>query len=408
MNKNLLLVLGLLCGASILVAQSVVDFEELSLEPNSHWNGSDGSGNFSSSYLKFYNSYTDWGGGASSWNGFAYSNETDITTYSYINEFSSASGSGALSSNNYVVSYIMSDWMNDYEPVPSVMKIDIETAPEVIPGMFINLNTYASLYMAESDLYNTGNHWLKLHIAAYSTSTFLVSFADIMLADYRFEDNDLDFKLNDWTYVDLSWAEGTDSLLFYIYSSDAGDYGVNTPAYFCIDNVGAECPIGVPQLQTEIKSDYYINGGESVEISAFARGGVQPYTFEWSSETGLDDYSSQTPVAQPTSNTTWTITVTDAIGNQKISTVNVWVDVTNIAQNKGFESNIYVNSANTLVIESDKILKDINIYDITGKLLVSKNTDSSQLSLDISNLSSGIYIVNLSDGASVISKKIVK
>lgn len=400
--------MGFLCGVTMIFAQDIVDFEELTLEPEAHWNGSDGSGIFSSSYLKFYNSYTDWGEGTSSWNGFAYSNETDITTNSYTNEFSSASGSGAFSSENYVVSYIMGDWMNDYEPVPSVMKIDTENAPEIIPGMFINLNTYASLYMAYNDLYNTGNHWLKLHIAAYSTSTFLVAFADILLADYRFEDNDLDFKLNNWTYVDLSWAQETDSLLFYIYSSDMGEYGVNTPAYFCIDNVGDECPIGVPQLQTEIKSDYYINGGESVQISALALGGVQPYTFEWSYESGLDNYTSQTPNAQPESNTTWTVTVTDAIGNEKLGTVNVWVGATNIAQDKEFEATIYVNCENNLVIESDKVLKNINIYDITGKLLVSKHTDSSQISMDISNLSSGIYIVNLSDGTSEISKKIVK
>lgn len=408
MRKKLFLVLGLLCGASILTAQNVVDFEELSLEPESHWNGSDGSGQFSSAYLKFYNSFTDWGGGAFSWDGFAYTNETDESTFSFTNDYSSASGQGVWGSQNYAVSYIMGDWMNDYEPIPSKIKLNPETMPEEISGMFISLNTYSSLYMADNNFYSSGSHWLKLHIVAYNTTSWYATNADVMLSDYRFENSELDYKITDWTYVDLTWAEGTDSLLFYIYSSDIGEYGTNTPTYFCIDNFGEDCPTGIPQLQTEIKTDYYINSEESVQISALACGGVQPYKFEWSSEIGLDDYHSQTPLAEPTSNTTWTVTVTDALGNEKIGTVNVWVDATKNVQNKEFESDIYINSANNLIIESDKVLKEINIFDISGKLLISKIGDSTQLSIDISNLSSGIYIVNLSDGASVISKKIVK
>lgn len=405
--KITLLALGILCGVTMTFAQNIVDFEELTLDPETHWNGSDGSGQFTSSYLTFYNIFEDWGGGMTSWNGFAYTNETDISTFSFENEFSSATGEGVWSSDNYAVSYIMGDWENNYAPIPSVIKINTENAPEVIPGMFISLNAYSSLYMADNDLYSNGQHWLKLHIAAYSTTSWYGTSADILLADYRFDNSDLDFKMNDWTYVDLTWAEGTDSLLFYIYSSDAGDYGVNTPAYFCIDNVGEECPIGIPLLETEISPDYYILGGQSTLISAYARGGVQPYTFEWSNQAGLDDYYSQTPLASPEESTSYTVTVTDALGNESIGTVNVWVDEVGISQNKIFEPKVYSNSE-MLFIESDQTIESVKIFDITGKLLREIKPTSNVVSENISDLSDGIYLIQTSAGKLSSTQKILK
>jgi hypothetical protein len=418
-NLSLLLSLGLkntklialapilFCGASMLFAQNIVDFEELNLETESHWNGSDMSGSFTSGYLKFYNTYTDWGGGIGSWNGFAYANETDITTFSYENEFSAASGEGVWSSENYVVSYIMGDWENNYEPIPSVMKIDLETAPEVIPGMFISLNAYSSLYMADNDYYSNHHHWLKLHIVAYSTTSWYATYTDIILADYRFDNPELNFKLNDWAYIDMSWAEETDSLLFYIYSSDVGDYGVNTPAYFCIDNVGDECPEGIPPMETEIWEEYYISGGQSQLISAFVRGGVQPYSFEWSNSSSLDDYLSQTPIATPEQSTSYTVTVTDALGNQNTGTVNVWVDEVGISQNNIYKPKFYFNSEN-LIIESEGIIRNVKIFDITGKLLSETYPETNFSSINMSHLPSGIYLINCSDGKVCSTQKIVK
>ena len=43
----------------------------------------------------------------------------------------------------------------------------------------------------------------------------------------------------DWTYVDLSTLGKVDELHFALTGSRTGDYGLNTPAYFCIDDLGA-------------------------------------------------------------------------------------------------------------------------------------------------------------------------
>ena len=46
--------------------------------------------------------------------------------------------------------------------------------------------------------------------------------------------------MTDWTYVDLSSLGKVDQLAFRMTGSRTGDWGLNTPAYFCIDNIGAK------------------------------------------------------------------------------------------------------------------------------------------------------------------------
>ena len=73
-NKNnwlsgaVAMAIGLTCCGGSLWGE-VVDFEDLTLEPESAWNGADGSGWFTSGGLSFDNVFTDWGGGWFSWEG---------------------------------------------------------------------------------------------------------------------------------------------------------------------------------------------------------------------------------------------------------------------------------------------------------------------------------------------------
>ncbi len=60
---------------------------------------------------------------------------------------------------------------------------------------------------------------------------------EFYLADYRFENNSLDYLVDTWTEVDLSPLNGAAALSFGLTSSDVGEFGMNTPAYFAIDNL---------------------------------------------------------------------------------------------------------------------------------------------------------------------------
>ena len=52
----------------------------------------------------------------------------------------------------------------------------------------------------------------------------------------------------------------------------------------------------------------------------------------------------------------------------------------------------------------------VSIYDMMGKeiLKVSDFGDPNALSVDVSSLSNGVYIVNLTDGQQTINKRIIK
>ena len=43
--------------------------------------------------------------------------------------------------------------------------------------------------------------------------------------------------MKDWEKVNLSAMCKVDSVAFSFSSSDNGDFGMNTPAYVCIDNI---------------------------------------------------------------------------------------------------------------------------------------------------------------------------
>ena len=131
MKKTVLMVAALLCTFACFA--QVVDFEDLTLNPNSSWIGSDGTGQFTSSYLTLYNDYSTQYG---SWQGFAYTNGTDTESNSYSN-LSSCVGHGASNSDYYVTAYIGTDWMGDNSQIPVAMKINTANS-----GNFANRGAY--------------------------------------------------------------------------------------------------------------------------------------------------------------------------------------------------------------------------------------------------------------------------
>ena len=60
---------------------------------------------------------------------------------------------------------------------------------------------------------------------------------EFYLADYR---NGKSLVVTNWTYVDLTALGVVDRITCTLTSTDNGDYGMNTPGYFCLDNFGAK------------------------------------------------------------------------------------------------------------------------------------------------------------------------
>ncbi|MGB0759173.1 MAG: DUF4465 domain-containing protein, partial [Rubripirellula sp.] len=206
------------------------------LPPESAYNGSDGAGQFSAGDLVFNNDFNPTYG---SWSGWAYSNTTDVTTSGYLNQYSSFSGSGALASDTYLVGNAYPGFV-----VPRITRNPANT------GRFSTLDitntTYAALSMYEGDSFGakkfggpSGNDpdFFALTIEGLDADDVSIGTVEFMLADFRFDDQESDYIVDAWTSVDVSSLGDATALTFSLMSSDIGQYGMNTPAYFALDNV---------------------------------------------------------------------------------------------------------------------------------------------------------------------------
>lgn len=227
---------------TVSVQSAVINFDDLSLGAESVWNGADGSGGFVSGAGHFQNNYTDWGYGAYSWDGWAYSNITNNTMAGVGNQFSAITGTG-VDSANYGISGLSLDYMSGtYDALPSRLTFEEVQAP--VSAYFTN-TTYAYYSMKNGDSFakkfggKTGNDsdWFMLKITGKDAAGAVTGTVDFYLADFRSADNSKDYIVSDWQKVDLSGLGTVKTLEFTLLSSDNGNYGMNTPPYFAMDDL---------------------------------------------------------------------------------------------------------------------------------------------------------------------------
>ncbi len=283
-------------------AQTISTFEAFDLEADTFLNGSDGSGGFSDGAIFLPNAYDAEFG---SWSGWSISSKTDTLTPGFLNQYSAASGSGVNGSKTYAISIAFS---------PTMMHLDENARGEMVNGLYLNNSTYARLSMLEGDSFakkfggETGDDpdFFLLTIQKYLNGELSEEKVEFYLADYRFEDNSQDFIVSDWTFVDLTSLGPADSLSFSLSSSDVGQFGMNTPAYFCIDNVSVGEMTAASKDSTiahfenfELAIDSFLNGSDG--SGGFASGPVflpNEYNPEFSSWSGWS-ISTKTDVTTP-------------------------------------------------------------------------------------------------------------
>ena len=188
----------------------------------SYENGSHLGGAYTTGGVSLGNAYNPTYG---SWSGFAYSKVQDTTTAGYGNQYAAYAG-GAYSGTNYGVSYA------------SGARMTLPTSTQIL-GMEVTNTTYAALSMLNGDPFAkkfSSGDFLILTATGYANGA-VTGTSSIALADYRFSDPARDYVLKDWTYFDLSSLGYATSVAFSYASSDVGQFGINTPTYFALDDV---------------------------------------------------------------------------------------------------------------------------------------------------------------------------
>lgn len=218
-------------GLKISRQETVATFEDITIaQPESVWQGADapalGWNNWTSGiygFQSFYdNSYGDY------FSAFTVSNQTSNTFEGLQDAYHSAAG-GAYEGENFAV------WNMNYYGQD---KITLEA--QVVPGMFVNNTAYAVNSMCNGDGYAKKfekDDWFKLTINGYLNGNGIDAQVDFYLAangEY----------VDKWTFVDLSVFGPVDALTITMSSSDESYGYMNTPAYFALDNFGAEKPEG--------------------------------------------------------------------------------------------------------------------------------------------------------------------
>ncbi len=227
-------VLTVSCEKSEDPVRIIIDFEELDPGEEGFWNGSDGSGGFRSGVAFFPNSYwEDW----DSWVGFAYSNHTDTVSSDLDNQYSTIAGSGASGSDNFALFFSMGE--------PDTITFDF---PVKIVSTSVTNSTYTYMTILEGGPFSkkfggdSGNDpdWFKVLFTGIDCDGLITGTKEFYLADYRFDDNSLNYIVDTWTEVSLASLGYIRYLQIEFFSSDTNEFGVLTPSYICIDNIVTE------------------------------------------------------------------------------------------------------------------------------------------------------------------------
>lgn len=237
MKKNLFLAAAVILGfAACAEKEDMTEYVELTYsgilnEEESYWLGTDSTNLVGYYYQQdlrlppftlthYFNSY---GFGF----GFTVCNQTDTQTPGYMN-LSAIAGKGVSGDN-----YLTVSTGGDAYGLSATISVEDGYYAE---SMYVTNATYPYLAITTGDDgYGecsmvkewTSTDFFSLAVSGYYKGAMTNSIT-IMMA------NGMDV-INDWQYVDLRPLGKIDSIKFSMSSSDMGELGMNTPAYFCMD-----------------------------------------------------------------------------------------------------------------------------------------------------------------------------
>ena len=181
--------------------------------------------------IRFDSEVTEYGG-ISYWSsGIAVSQWKDKATAGTTNECSVYGNGGHSGSATFGVSFGATS-----------IYFNTTGAEYVIEEMWVMNSTYAALSMMNGDAFGAkifsyaDGDWFKLTVKGYaSNSTVETGTVEFYLADFRTATSP--GIVTEWSKVDLTSLGKVHSLKFELSSSDIGSWGMNTPGYFCIDDI---------------------------------------------------------------------------------------------------------------------------------------------------------------------------
>lgn len=146
---------------------------------------------------------------------------------------------GHRGSQTFCLSYGYQDEFSYSDGRPSLYFED-EDKEAVFDHVWVTNATYTAISMQTGDQFAKkfsyeNKDWMKITATGFKADGSQSSTVELYLADFRTETSG--GIVTEWTKLDLSSLGSVNKIVFNVESSDVGDWGMNTPAYFCMDDL---------------------------------------------------------------------------------------------------------------------------------------------------------------------------
>lgn len=396
--------------------RKIATFDDWYIPANSHWIGSEDNLPMLSGSYSFPN-MNGRSQGMDYWTFFTNANSTSSAFSSLADQYNCAAGGGLDGSANYGVAFIGSGMGMG----PTYFYVTNAEAGDSVPGLWLTNSAYTRHAVLNGDgqsrvegPFSKGDYYMVTFTGYNGTAaTGTVTFP---LADYRFERESDRYVLNTWQWCDLSSLGKVTKVLVEVSGTKSNQFGLTTPAYLCLENVGAACPWKDVERQlitvirdSDPKSLSLVSlfdfdpEAATVNYSIDAPEGLASLS---SSVPGLVDIFAHTPAhggdefilkAKATSQ-----------GRSQYLRIPVKVDyTTSVGITVSERVRLYpVPAHDVLNVATELTDYDVTIYDMTGCRRLARTGLSGFSTIELS-LNPGTYVVRLTHVSGIHTQKII-
>ena len=384
-------------------------FDDLALpEGKTDWHGdNDGRSSFFSGSWELPNYYMpDY----KAWAWFGYSSSTSTAYKGIQDQFNNVVGGGERSANYGVV------FCDSYMGPCQALLSNTEEG-DTVYGISLTNSAWVKDAILNGDGMSTAEggfkqgDWLKLTLTATRADN-TTGTRDIYLADYRDEDAREHYFLDNWEWFDLGDLGKVTSIKFTMEGTKRNSFGLTTPQYVMVDNLGAACVRDTLPVQT-------------IQLHAY---GARPARLRLASLLGLDVNAAKISysLVNPASNIELRDSGEVFVSGQRNSDHWVLADVSqrghtcrvaipvHIDQEVGVDVTIDgqvaiwpVPARETLNVSVDLDGYTVDIYSLDGRLAGRFPDCFGHATISLDGIAAGHYVVRLSHPRLNYTKRIV-
>lgn len=392
----------------------VATFDDLYLEPESHWRGNEESEEYDSSFysgsFKFDNylwlEYDFWAK-------FAYSNETSTEYETLADQFHSSAGGGVNGSENYGVAYV-SDWMMG--PGSTCLYVTNNSEGDSISGCYVTNTAWCKDAVLNGDGMSTvsggfveGDYFVLSATGTHSDGT--TASLDFYLADYRDANPNDHYCLDTWEWFDLRPLGKVTKVSFAMNSTRTNSMGVTTPTYFCLDDLGGERmmqesePIEISKYEASLDLNDYLSFEDDLASVVYTIDEVSDESLASIAVNGM-----QLNIAAVSDGELSVVICAVQKGRRQYMRFPITIKLADAVESVAIEEvKVYpVPAVDYVNVAVPATNYDVELVSTDGTRMWMKSGLTGVTRIPVDNLANGVYLLRISNGTATVVKRFTK